>query len=68
MTKPIGAVEFKTRETVIFILAMITATALTIGITYLLLEAFVLHDPKDPLAKAGGLSPLQERKLRAKGK
>jgi hypothetical protein len=36
---------------------MIAAAALTVEGTYLILNAFVLHDPNDPLTKAGGLSP-----------
>jgi hypothetical protein len=36
---------------------MIAAVVLTIEGTYLVLNTFVLHDPSDPLTKAGGLSP-----------
>jgi hypothetical protein len=35
---------------------MIAAAALTIEGTYLILNAFVFHDPSDPLTRAGGLS------------
>jgi hypothetical protein len=51
--------EFSRRTIVLIILAMIAAAALTIEGTYLVLNAFVLHDPYDPLRKAGGLSPAQ---------
>jgi len=40
------------------------AADLTIEGTYLILNAFVLHDPNDPLTKSGGLSP--EKNARAK--
>jgi hypothetical protein len=43
---------------------MIAAAALTIEGTYLILNAFVLHDPSDPLTKSGGLSP--EKNARGK--
>ncbi len=46
-------------------LAIIAATALTIEGTYLVLKTFVF-DPNDPLAKAGGMSPEQERSQRPK--
>jgi hypothetical protein len=39
---------------------MIAAAALTIEGTYLILNALVAHDPKDPLTKAGGLSSEQK--------
>jgi hypothetical protein len=39
---------------------MIAAVALTIEGTYLILDAFILHDSSDPLTKAGGLSPEQK--------
>jgi hypothetical protein len=39
---------------------MIATVALTIEGTFLVLNAFVLHDPSDPLTKAGGLSPEQK--------
>ena len=48
------------RTIVLTILAMIAAAALTIEGTYLILNAFVLHDPSDPLMKAGGLAPAQK--------
>jgi hypothetical protein len=40
---------------------MIAAVALSIEGTYLVLKTFVLSNPDDPLAKAYGLSPEQER-------
>jgi hypothetical protein len=53
--------EWPNRRTIVLIvLAMITAAALTIEGTYLVLNTFVLHDPSDPLTKAGGLSPGQK--------
>jgi hypothetical protein len=51
--------EFSRRTIVLIILAMIAAAALTIEGTYLVLNAFVLHDSEDPLRKAGGLSSAQ---------
>jgi hypothetical protein len=64
VTEP--ATIFNKREIVLFALAMIVATVVTIEGTYLLLRTFVLFDPNDPLTKAGGLST--EQTLRAKGK
>jgi hypothetical protein len=58
---------FSKREIVLFVLGMIVASVLAIGGTYLILKAFVLHDPRDPLSKVGPLSPFQEREL-TKGK
>jgi hypothetical protein len=52
--------EFSSRTIVLIILAMIAAAALTIEGTYLVLNTFVLHDPNDPITKAGGLSPEQK--------
>jgi hypothetical protein len=51
--------EFSSRTIVLVILALIAA-ALTIEGTYLILNAFVLHDPSDPLTKAGGISSEQD--------
>jgi hypothetical protein len=58
---PVGPKEFEfNRRTIILIvLAMIAAAALTIEGTYLILNALVAHDPKEPLTKAGGLSSEQ---------
>ena len=56
--------EFGKRAIVLFVLAMIAAAALTIEGTYLILNAFVLHDRSDPLTKSGGLSP--EKNARGK--
>jgi hypothetical protein len=65
---PVRPKEFESRRTIILIvLAMIAAATLTVEGTYLILDAFVLHDPNDPLTKAGGLSPKQDT-VRAKGK
>ena len=55
--------EWPNRRTIVLIiLALIAAAALTIEGTYLILNAFVLHDPSDPLTQAGGLSPKQKAK------
>jgi hypothetical protein len=53
------------RTVVIIAIAMIVAAALTIEGTYFVLKTFVF-DPNDPLTKAGGLSPEQERAQRTK--
>ena len=47
----------------IVLLAMIAAAALTIEGTYLILNAFVLHDPSDPLT-----SPVVSPEKNARGK
>jgi hypothetical protein len=39
--------EFSNRTVVLFVLAMIATVALTIEGTYLILSAWVLHDPSD---------------------
>jgi hypothetical protein len=55
--------EWPNRRTiVVIILALIAAAALTIEGSYLVLKTFVLHDPSDPLTRAGGLSPEQKAK------
>jgi hypothetical protein len=63
MTVP--ADKFSQRTIVIAVLVLLVAVALTIAGTYLLLNTFVF-DQNDPLAKAGGLSPEQERAQRTK--
>jgi hypothetical protein len=64
MNEPLRPKEFgfSRRTIVLIILALIAAAALTIEGTYLILNAFVLHDPSDPLTKAGGLLPEQKAK------
>jgi hypothetical protein len=47
------------RTIVIITLAVIVATTLTVEGTYFVLKTYVLDNPDDPLAKAGGLSPEQ---------
>jgi hypothetical protein len=45
---------------ILIFLALIASSSLTIEGVYLVLNQFVFHDPKDPLTKAGGLSPAQK--------
>jgi hypothetical protein len=52
------------RQIAAFVAIMVAASVLTVIVAYYVLYAFVLHDPRDPLAKAGGLSPVQEEALR----
>jgi hypothetical protein len=66
MAKPLRRVRFSTREVVLFVLVMILATALTVWGTLYVLKTFVLGNRNDPLTKAGGLSPMQERAQRSK--
>jgi hypothetical protein len=47
------------RTIVIITLAVIAATTLTVEGTYFVLKTYVLDNPGDPLAKAGGLSSEQ---------
>jgi hypothetical protein len=54
------------RTIALLILAVVAATALTVEITYLMLDRFVLRNPNDPLTKAGGLSPAQDQKTKGK--
>jgi hypothetical protein len=67
MTKPTRPGEFTKREMVLFILAMIAATALTVEGTYYILKTFVISNPNDPLTKAGGLSSPQVLQVRKGG-
>jgi hypothetical protein len=64
MTKPARSAgsNFSKREIVLFVLVMILATALTVWGTFYVLKTFVLGNPSDPVTKAGGPSPLQERR------
>jgi hypothetical protein len=43
------------RKIILLVLAVVVAAALTVEVTYLILDRFVLHDPNDPLTKADGL-------------
>jgi hypothetical protein len=54
------------RTIALLVSVVVLATALTVEVTYLVLDRFVLRDPNDPLSKAGGLSPAQD--LKTKGK
>jgi hypothetical protein len=67
MTVPSGY-DFSKKSIVIFVLAMIAATALTVGGTYLVFRAFVHHNPNEPLTKAAGLAPDQMASLGLKVK
>src|ERR1700722_19169915 len=58
--------ELSKRTIAVIAVAIIAATALTIEGTYLILKAYVLDNPNDPLTKAGGLSPVQDP-VKAKG-
>jgi hypothetical protein len=42
------------RKIALFILAIIAASAMTVEVTYFILEHFVIHNPNDPLTNAGG--------------
>ena len=52
------------RTIALLVLAVIAATALTVEVTYFILDRFVLHNPNDPFAKAGGLSPAQKQRMK----
>jgi hypothetical protein len=52
------------RTVALLVLAVIAATALTVEVTYFILDWCVLHNPNDPLTKAGGLSPAQKQKMK----
>jgi hypothetical protein len=58
-TRSIGG-EFSKREIVLFVLAMLVATFLTIEGTHYVLRTFVLGHPGDPLEKTSGLSREQQ--------
>jgi hypothetical protein len=50
---------------ILFIIAAIAATALTIeGTLYAITHHAAFYNPNDPLTKAGGLSPEQQKALR----
>jgi len=58
---------FSRRSVILFVIAMIAATGLTIEATYYVITRLVaFYDPNDPLTKAGGLSPEQQGALKAK--
>ena len=59
-------IELSGRSFILFVIAMIAATALTIEGTYYVIERFVFNDTNDPLAKAGGLSPEQLKTVKGK--
>jgi hypothetical protein len=50
------------RAIALLVLAVVVAAAVTVEVTYFVLDRFVLHDPNDPLTKAGGLSQDQKAK------
>jgi hypothetical protein len=50
------------RTIALLALAAVVAAAVTVEVTYFVLDRFVLHDPNDPLTKAGGLSQDQKTK------
>jgi len=54
------------RTIALFASAVVVATALTVEVTYLILDRFVLHNPNDALTKASGLSPAQDPKAKRK--
>jgi hypothetical protein len=58
--------EDDNRTTALLVLAAIVAAAVTVEVTYFVLDRFVLHDPNDPLTKAGGLSPTHDPKAKWK--
>jgi hypothetical protein len=55
MTAPGG--ELSKRTIAAIALAIIAAMAVTVEGTYFVLKTYVLDNPNDPLAKAGGGSP-----------
>jgi hypothetical protein len=56
--------KMSNRTIALLILAAVVAAAVTVEVTYFVLDRFVLHDPNDPLTKAGGLSQDQKAKRR----
>jgi hypothetical protein len=59
-----GCLKMSNRTIALLVLAAVVAAAVTVEVTYFVLDRFVLHDPNDPLTKAGGLS--QEQKTKRK--
>jgi hypothetical protein len=59
-----GCPKMSNRTIALLVLAAVVAAAVTVEVTYFVLDRFVLHDPDDPLTKAGGLS--QEQKAKRK--
>ncbi len=59
--------ELSKRTIAAIALAIIAATVLTIEGTYFILKTYVLDNPDDPRAKAGGQSPADDT-MKAKGK
>jgi hypothetical protein len=54
--------KMSNRTIALLVLAVVVAAAVTVEVTYFVLDRFVLHDPNDPLTKAGGLSQDQKAK------
>jgi hypothetical protein len=54
--------KMSNRTIALLVLAVVVAAAVTVEVTYFVLDRFVLHDPNDPLTKAGGLSQDQRAK------
>jgi hypothetical protein len=53
--------KISNRTIALLVFAVVAATALTVEVTYFILDRFVLHNPNDPLTKARGLSPAQKQ-------
>ena len=66
MTELFSDIKFSKRTIALFVLAAVLATAITVEVTYLILDRFVLHNANDPLTKAGGLSRGQDLKVKGK--
>ena len=54
--------KMSNRTIALLVLALVAAAAVTVEVTYFVLDRFALHDPSDPLTKAGGLSQDQKAK------
>jgi hypothetical protein len=50
------------RTTALLVLAAIVAAAVTVEVTYFVLDRFVLHDPNDPLTKAADYRRTRRRR------
>jgi hypothetical protein len=52
--------DFTWRQIIVFVIGMALATLVTIWLTNVAVQRFIVGDRDDPLARAGGLKPSQK--------
>jgi hypothetical protein len=61
-----GVFDFNKRDLVMLAAALCVAAVVGVWVSFQIVGYLAAANPNDPLAKAGGLSPAQDRALRAK--